>query len=345
MILMDLYMGSHLPSFDLLRSNAIPNDSVVDIIGHVFNYFAIGDHETAKTKKVKKKIRIQVHDLEGRLIFVTLWETFVVKMSKHLEKRKKGDTPVMILQTFNFGSDVGDNYSNYKLCPHPHKLFISGPTFVRKCDDFNGSLYGFSFTSFDLLRSNAIPNDSAVGLNLISEFKIQHVVSLTLMDRQARRFLRRTTKELIDKMLDDGTFDIVPEELTNLVGKKYIFKIDMSEFNINNKYKSFTIIKWTEDLTIISTIESTYAIEQGENSSSMIIGSSDLVSNQSKTMQNLTSLSTTDVTSLSLIESSTARTMSVNESFEKESAFTGVKCKLADSFDAEASPTTLGFNH
>ncbi|KAK1411671.1 hypothetical protein QVD17_38228 [Tagetes erecta] len=335
-------------------------------------------------------------------------------------------------------ADVGDNYSNYKLCPHPHKLFLSGSTFVRKCDDFVGSLYGFSFTSFDLLRSNAIPNDSAVGrayvnsgfqgtslyinediedinaytarllekkqtesssslrieaTEIVTDMKtdiLSNCVFNTMADVNKaaqtkivvvlgtiitfppdmewyynacntcnrkvtydKIYIDPTTGNELDEPKDvivcptsgckDGAFDIILEEIINLVGKKYIFKIDISEFNINNKYKSFTIIKWTEDPTIISTVESTYAIEQGENSSSMIISSSDLVSNQSKTMQNSTSLSTADVTPLSLIESSTARTMSVNESFEKESAFTGVKRKLADSFDVEASPTTSGF--
>ena len=31
------------------------------------------------------------------------------------------------------------------------------------CDDFGGSIHGFSFTSFDVLRNRAIPLDSPVG--------------------------------------------------------------------------------------------------------------------------------------------------------------------------------------
>ncbi|KAK1414630.1 hypothetical protein QVD17_30379 [Tagetes erecta] len=190
----------------------------------------------------------------------------------------------MILQfgTFNFGSgrayvNFGFQGTSLYMNEDIKDINASPPGFLlleKKQTEASSSLRIVTGNDLDEPKDVIVcPTSRCKVFSTVPRFKFDirvqdstGVVSLTLMDRQARRFLRRTAKELIDKMLD-------------------IFKIDISEFNINNKYKSFTIIKWIEDPTAISTVESTYAIQI-------------------------------------------------------HIAFTGVKHKLADSFDVEESPST-----
>ena len=45
-----------------------------------------------------------------------------------------------------------------------------------------------------------------------------------------------------------------PEDLDTLVGKKCVFKIQVSNYNLNNNYHVFTVNKLTEDESIIKEL-------------------------------------------------------------------------------------------
>ncbi|MFS7959535.1 putative nucleic acid-binding protein [Helianthus anomalus] len=88
------------------------------------------------------------------------------------------------------------------------------------------------------------------------------VVSLTMFDWEAKKFLKQTAKELLDKYVEGGCNEIYPDELNSLVGKKFAFNIEVSNYNVEYKYKSFGITKITHDVAILSTLEKNFIDHQ-----------------------------------------------------------------------------------
>ncbi|KAJ0628940.1 putative nucleic acid-binding, replication factor A [Helianthus annuus] len=71
------------------------------------------------------------------------------------------------------------------------------------------------------------------------------IASLTLLDHVARKLLGKSAQELVDKFVDGETDNLLPDEISNLVGKKIAFKIKISHFNVENNYKSFTVKRFS----------------------------------------------------------------------------------------------------
>ncbi|XP_035845742.1 replication protein A 70 kDa DNA-binding subunit B-like [Helianthus annuus] len=80
-------------------------------------------------------------------------------------------------------------------------------------------------------------------------------VSLTLFDRDACRILKTTAANLIEKHVAGGDKGLYPDEFEALLGKKFAFKIDISEFNIENNFWFFGVSKLTDDEDIIFELE------------------------------------------------------------------------------------------
>jgi hypothetical protein len=58
---------------------------------------------------------------------------------------------------------VGTNFARYPVVAGNDKLNLSYKTTVTRCFDFGGSIFGFNFTSLDLLSNNRIPGGSIIG--------------------------------------------------------------------------------------------------------------------------------------------------------------------------------------
>jgi hypothetical protein len=57
---------------------------------------------------------------------------------------------------------VGTNFSRYHVVDNNDKLNLSYKTTVVHCHDFGGSIFGFDFTSLDLLANNRIPSGKII---------------------------------------------------------------------------------------------------------------------------------------------------------------------------------------
>lgn len=106
-------------------------------------------------------------------------------------------------------------------------------------------------------------------------------VSLTVFDREASKILNTSAKALVDKhtavryyydfvFYINNFFDNIlikcyikqggdnagyPEELNDLVGKKFAFRIDISEFNQKNNFWVFGVSKVIDDADIICELK------------------------------------------------------------------------------------------
>ncbi|XP_035846491.1 uncharacterized protein LOC110898621 isoform X9 [Helianthus annuus] len=417
-------------------------------------------------------IEMILMDEEGNKIQATVMNKYFVKFEKLLE-----ESVCLLIKK----PSLGDNTSSYKCVDHPHKLFLNFDSTVKKCNDFLGPIHGFSFTAFDQLRGNLIPDDSTVGRAYVSTFysasslyidddideitvfkknllakegdetasshrvtsslmlpnwrddfltktvyhtmaevneidqvttvivvgtikcitqgiewfynackkcnkKVitkhiaseipdgsdqfeekqilectnqscnEHVVfaiprfkiplrvqdktgvlSLTLFDRDAQKILKKSAKELVDKILD-GETNIFPNEFKDLVDKKFAFKIDIANFNLKNNYKFFTVIKLTDDPAIISDLEKKYKVEQPSSLESFDVHCTD---SQSQDMVNIKdSISGTgeNETPLSVSDISTGRTLLQNESTKKTNIYGELKRNLVEVYDLDESP-------
>ncbi|XP_022001118.1 replication protein A 70 kDa DNA-binding subunit D isoform X2 [Helianthus annuus] len=163
------------------------------------------------------------------------------------------------------------------------------------------------------------------------------VLSLTLFDRDAQKILKKSAKELVDKILD-GETNIFPNEFKDLVDKKFAFKIDIANFNLKNNYKFFTVIKLTDDPAIISDLEKKYKVEQPSSLESFDVHCTD---SQSQDMVNIKdSISGTgeNETPLSVSDISTGRTLLQNESTKKTNIYGELKRNLVEVYDLDESP-------
>ncbi|KAJ0496068.1 putative replication protein A, OB [Helianthus annuus] len=410
--------GFSLTAFDQLRDNLILDESTVDVIGYVHTYFEIEEF-MKRNGKLSKKMNLQLHDLEDRNIFVTLFESYAEKMWKYLSKKEDGVAAVINcnLEDISFSEDVltfqhhtmlavftlmitlmrlhllakeGGETSSHRV-PSSQKLpnwrddfllktvyhtmaevdeidqvtavivvgtikcITSGIEWYynvcKKCNKKVITKYVASETSdgFDQFEEKQILECTSESCNeqvvsAIPRFKIPlrvqdktGVLSLTLFDRDAQRILKKSAKELVDQILDEENSNIFPNELKELVEKKFAFKIDISKFNLNNNYKFFTVIKLTDDPSIISKLEKKSKVEQPSNSESFEVQSNDL---QSQDMvKDSMSCTSDNKTPSSLLETSTARSFLKNENTKKTSSYCELKRNLVEVYELEESPS------
>nr|KAJ0227692.1 hypothetical protein LSAT_V11C100006390 [Lactuca sativa] len=82
-------------------------------------------------------------------------------------------------------------------------------------------------------------------------------IGLTLFDREARRLLNISAYEL--KKIDDAAGDsdaLFPMQLNVLKNRKFAFVVDITEYNVNNYNNIYTVLRVTEDMSIVSELES-----------------------------------------------------------------------------------------
>ncbi|CAI9261410.1 unnamed protein product [Lactuca saligna] len=82
-------------------------------------------------------------------------------------------------------------------------------------------------------------------------------IGLTLFDREARRLLNISAYEL--KKIHDATGDsdaLFPMQLNVLKNRKFGFVVDITEYNVNNYNNIYTVLRVTEDMSIVCELES-----------------------------------------------------------------------------------------
>ncbi|XP_035844057.1 uncharacterized protein LOC118490499 [Helianthus annuus] len=139
--------------------------------------------------------------------------------------------------------------------------------------------------------------------------------------------------------LDHGETDnLLPDEISNFVGKKMAFKVEISHFNVKNHYKSFTVKRFSDDPEIISQLKSKIGIDHVDLSNTMNLSSGDCASVDTVNLK--------DDSPMSLIGSSVGSISLATKNAEKISEHSELKRNLAESYDHDESATeaALGCN-
>ncbi|KAJ0936764.1 putative nucleic acid-binding, replication factor A [Helianthus annuus] len=96
--------------------------------------------------------------------------------------------------------------------------------------------------------------------SITTKFKVQvrvqdesGSVSFVMFDRDVQKLLGLAASDIRERQVkaNDTGF---PHEIFRLVDKKAAFKIDVSEFNLKNDYRVYTVQKTTEDPVIIAEL-------------------------------------------------------------------------------------------
>ncbi|XP_076935613.1 uncharacterized protein LOC143602360 [Bidens hawaiensis] len=269
-------------SFASLINKDVSLKSTVDIIGNVVHVFK----SNASNVKDKNKRTMEIYDLSGNCVYLTLWDHYVSELSKYVIEHFDEGQAIIVLQfgrvKYYTGSDgkdkvlfdllIGNDVSVRK--PIPVKMLSSvDDEFLSATDFFNPK----SIIILDTIK--AICPDTEwyyIGCNTCSrklmenngeggkeyEFKtikirVQDsigVVSLTLFDRDAKMLTNKTAKELIDsqKEVDNGGF---LADLDCLLEKVFAFKVDVADFNFRNNVEDYGINKLTDDTNIITELQ------------------------------------------------------------------------------------------
>ncbi|KAK9063102.1 hypothetical protein SSX86_016972 [Deinandra increscens subsp. villosa] len=99
-------------------------------------------------------------------------------------------------------------------------------------------------------------------------------VDMTMFESVAKQIIKKTAIDFAAPLISKtaAIAEPLPKELQDLIDRKFAFKISVTEFNIENRYKFYTVIKVTDDPIIISALEKKYNHDevsdpQGSNTS------------------------------------------------------------------------------
>ncbi|GKA13968.1 replication protein A 70 kDa DNA-binding subunit C-like protein [Tanacetum coccineum] len=87
-------------------------------------------------------------------------------------------------------------------------------------------------------------------------------ISLVLFDREGYQMTDKHAFEIREKQDKDGNVDSFPEDFNKLINKKFIFKIEVSDFNIENGYDVYTVSKVCHDAEIMDAMIKRDAIDK-----------------------------------------------------------------------------------
>ncbi|XP_076884108.1 uncharacterized protein LOC143533131 [Bidens hawaiensis] len=138
--------GFKMISFESLINKDISLKSTVDIIGHVVHVFK----SNASNVKDKNKRTMEICDLRGNCLYLTLWDHYVSELSKYVIEHFDEGHAIVILQfgrvKYYTGSD-GKVYVSNSFGSNVSRFFIND--YLFEIEEYKNSLV-------DLLNANDV---------------------------------------------------------------------------------------------------------------------------------------------------------------------------------------------
>ncbi|XP_076918439.1 uncharacterized protein LOC143578854 [Bidens hawaiensis] len=244
----------------------------------------VNPSSNASNVKDKNKRTMEICDLSGNCVYLTLWDHYASELSKYVIEHFDEGQAIIVLQfgrvKYYTGSDGkekvllallnGNDVSVRKPIP-PKSIIILG-TIKAICPDMEWYYIGCNTCTRKLMENNGEGGKeyecktvrcNVLGVIPIARFKIKirvhdstGVVSLTLFDRDVKMLTNKTAKELIDSQnenkVESGGF---PAELDCLLEMIFAFKVDVADFNFINNAEDYGINKLTDDTNIIPELQ------------------------------------------------------------------------------------------
>ncbi|CAI9264161.1 unnamed protein product [Lactuca saligna] len=78
--------------------------------------------------------------------------------------------------------------------------------------------------------------------------------SFVLFERHVKDLIHRGNQWLMDKIAKDQGRQQIPDEFKILLNKKFVFKVQISMFNLQNNYRAYTVHKLTDDERVLDEV-------------------------------------------------------------------------------------------
>ncbi|CAI9275086.1 unnamed protein product [Lactuca saligna] len=281
-------------SYIVIKPNmaAVTNGfSYTDVIGHIVSFRPL---ETSNPVPSKHYIKVTLSNLDSVHLKVTIFGSQAYQISEYLKNNPTVNFVVIVMQflKLNIWNGLGEAKSHFEVT----KLFINSDIYEinefknkLKCHDNFGiteksitTLQSYSSSYTDDFKGNFPLKTICEITEPIKEMKFLLVASivnirqnlpwyiipinvqdctgtigLTLFDREARRLLNISAYEL--KKIHDAAGDsdaLFPMQLNVLKNRKFGFVVDITEYNVNNYNNIYTVLRVTEDMSIVCELES-----------------------------------------------------------------------------------------
>ncbi|KAL2903392.1 Replication protein A 70 kDa DNA-binding subunit C [Bienertia sinuspersici] len=210
--------------FHDILSNKLDDKYLVDVIGGVTEVSKL--EITERNGKMNKRLEIELEDLEQNRLNCTLWGEFADIMTTYLSTHH-GNPIIIIIQFAKIKTWKGVRCLSSSL--FATKLLIN---------ENIGDIEDFKKREEKLWcdKCNAYVDD------VNARFKLQIRVvdetgnaSFVLFDREVAQIIGKSADQLRESChskIDDE--DSIPDELNKIVDKKYLFKIKISEYNLQH---------------------------------------------------------------------------------------------------------------
>ncbi|CAH1441399.1 unnamed protein product [Lactuca virosa] len=283
--------GFMFVDFNSIIEQTCPRDTFFDVIGHIVSFRPL---ETSNPVPSKHYIKLTLSNLDSVHLKVTIFGSQAYQISEYLKNNPTVNCVVIVMQflKLNIWNGIGEAKSHFEVT----KLFINSDIYEinefknkLKCHDNFGiteksitTLQSYSSSYTDDFKGNFPLKTVCEITEPIKEMKFLLVASivnirqnlpwyiipinvqdctgtigLTLFDREAKRLLNISAYEL--KKIHDAAGDsdaLFPMQLNVLKNRKFGFVVDITEYNVNNYNNIYTVLRVTEDMSIVSELES-----------------------------------------------------------------------------------------
>ncbi|CAI9296505.1 unnamed protein product [Lactuca saligna] len=283
--------GFMFVDFNSIIEQTCPKDTFFDVIGHIVSFRPL---ETSNPVPSKHYIKVTLSNLDSVHLKVIIFGSQAYQISEYLKNNPTVNFVVIVMQflKLNIWNGLGEAKSHFEVT----KLFINSGIYEinefknkLKCHDNFGiteksitTLQSYSSSYTDDFKDNFPLKTVCEITEPIKEMKFLLVASivnirqnlpwyiipinvqdctgtigLTLFDREARRLLNISAYKL--KKIHDAVGDsdaLFPMQLNVLKNRKFGFVVDITEYNVNNYNNIYTVLRVTEDMSIVSELES-----------------------------------------------------------------------------------------
>ncbi|CAH1446709.1 unnamed protein product [Lactuca virosa] len=256
--------------FSCVSFESIISTTATYVIGEVVS---LGKLDSRDVSKSRHRLTLQIRNLEGLQVNVTLFGDIAYQLISYLEAHKQVGRVVVIVQfaKLNVGKFiiVGTIYGirqdidwYYDACSNCGKK-------VDPRNVFNGRDSGDASVVVECYNDKCINKE----ISSVPRYKIpirvqddSGTITLTLFDRDAYKLFKIRASDLIEKIKQAGdTPRLYLYDLKFLEHKKMAFKVDVNSFNVSNNYNRFGILGYTLDSNVINALEKKLAVEAGNS--------------------------------------------------------------------------------
>ncbi|KAJ0878313.1 putative nucleic acid-binding protein [Helianthus annuus] len=231
---------------DILQGEAL-NALSVDVAGSVIS---CGDLEIFdRPPKETKKMNFEIEDLDGKVLRCTVWNDYALQIKDFISKVTPHEHVMAVIQHGKCEHTVqSDKFAT--------RIFLNQE--IDEVDELRRRMLRmFQMIFFDFLRLLWFVSDVIL---TIDHHKVQvrvqdesGSVSFVMFDRDVQKLLGLAASDIRERQVKDSDTGF-PHEIFRLVDKKAAFKIDVSEFNLKNDYRVYTVQKTTDDPVIIAEL-------------------------------------------------------------------------------------------